>query len=170
MAPSFRMKSIIFSLMFVLVANVCPAEWEILDVHASTRTRESSYQGPPEIELSCKIRNTSNRSIFIWGQDWGGACKFYLIESYIRERDTAAWERQNAAMCGSLGKIGWIEVKPGEVIQSVRTTFQSHVGRQMILTFRRAFTELDSSGSTILLGPFAIPEPKPDKRETASAS
>ena len=38
--------------------------------------------------------------------------------------------------------------------------FERYVGRNMVLTFRRAYSEHDGRGAEILLGPFKIPEPE----------
>ena len=151
---------ILLIIAFGFVANIALAEWEILEVRTSPYTREGNYKGPAEMSLSIKIRNTSDRSVLIWGQDWGSNHKFYLIESFIQGRTNMVWERQNAGMCGSTGKIGWIEVKAGESFQSGSVIFREYVGRQMLLTFRRAYSQFDAKGSEVLLGPFKIPEPK----------
>jgi hypothetical protein len=86
-----------------------------------------------------------------------------MIESFIQNADNSVWERQNVGMCGSVGKTGWIRVKPGEVIQQNGVLFRRYVGRSMILTFRRAYSDADSKGSEILLGPFKVPEPVKSK-------
>lgn len=151
---------ILLIIAFVFVASIALAEWEILEVRTSPYTRDGNYKGPAEMSLSLKIRNTSDRSVLIWGQDWGPNSKFYLIESFIQCRTNATWERQNSGMCGSTGRIGWIEVKAGETIQSGGIIDREKVGRQMLLTFRRAYSEGDAKGSEVLLGPFKIPEPK----------
>jgi len=151
---------ILLIIAFVFVANIALAEWEILDVRTSPYAREGNYKGPVEMSLSFKIRNTSDRPVLIWGQDWGANSKYYQIESFIQGRTNRVWERQNAGMCGSTGRIGWIEVKAGESFQSGGTIFREYVGRQMLLTFRRAYSQGDATGSEVLLGPFKIPEPK----------
>ncbi len=150
-------KMIVFAAWCVASAN-CFAEWEILSVTTEPFTRES-YSGPPEVLIRLSIQNTSARDILVWGQTFAPDKHFYLIESFIQNEDNAVWERQNIEICGSVGKTGWITVKPGRVIQLARALFRRYVGQNMMLTFRRSYSEGDSKGSEILLGPFKIPEP-----------
>jgi hypothetical protein len=153
------MKSIALITAMVFAANVCLGEWEVLEVRTAPFTRVS-YKGAPEMQMNLKIRNISEGPVFVWGQDFGTGQKFYLIESFIRGRTNAVWERQNVSMCGSIGQIGWIEVRPRKSIQSGGIILREYAGRQMLLTFRRASSKGDDKGSEVLLGPFTIPEPK----------
>lgn len=153
----------IFRKLIVLAAwfmanAACFAEWEIVSVTTEPFTRES-YNGPPEVRMHLSVRNTSDRDILVWGQTFAPDRHFYLIESFIQNADNTVWERQNCGICGSIGKIGWITVKSGQVIQQDGVLFRRYVGRNIILTFRRAYSDGDSKGSEILLGPFKIPEP-----------
>lgn len=161
---------ILLIVAIVFVANISLAEWEILEVRTAPYTREGNYKGPAEMSLNLSIRNTSDRSVLIWGQDWGSNNKYYHIESFIQGRTNTVWERRNAWMCGSTGKIGWIEVKAGETIRSGSIIFRENTGRQMLLTFRRAYSEFDTKGSEVQLGPFKIPEPKEIKPDGTKES
>jgi hypothetical protein len=113
--------------------------------------------------MTIKIRNASKKEMFVYGEDFGQEGKFYLVESFIKNRDNDVWERQNAGMGGGIGTVGWIRVAPGETITETRVMYRIYIGRQMILTFRRAYSKGDDKGSEILLGPFKIPEPKKNK-------
>jgi hypothetical protein len=150
-------------LVMGLCSTLCLAEWEVVSV-ATAKFERKSYQGQPEVQMTVRIRNTSGKTIYLWGQDFAASNKWYMIESFIQNTADAVWERQNAGMCGSEGRIGWIVVQPGETIQQTSTLFQKFVGQQILLTFRRAYSEADSKGAEILLGPFKIP--KPEKSES----
>ncbi len=112
------------------------------------------------MQLSLQLRNTSGGPILVWGQDFGGSNRFYLIQSFVKGRTNAVWEREEFGMCASVGRIGWIEVRPGETIHAGHVTLREYAGRQMLLTLRRAYSQGDSRGSEILLGPFTIPDPQ----------
>jgi len=152
-----------------IAATTCKAEWEIVSVSTEPFSRDS-YNGPPEVRMSLSLRNTSDRSILVWGQTHGPDNHFYLIESFIQNSDNAVWERQNVGICGSIGKTGWISVAPGETIAFIRVVFKRHVGRQMILTFRRAYSAGDAKGAEILLGPFTIPKPTKSEQSPGAYS
>lgn len=141
-----------------MASATCFADWEIVSVTTAPFTREL-YNGPPEVRIHLSLRNTSDRDILVWSQTLAPDKHFYLIESFIQNADNAVWERQNVGICGSAGKAGWTAVKPGQAIQQDGVLFRQYVGRNMILTFRRAYSTGDSKGSEILLGPFKIPEP-----------
>jgi hypothetical protein len=144
-------------LAVILSASPCLAEWKVVEVRTEPFVRQS-YKGLPEVKMNLSIRNISEKKIFVWGQDFGTKTNFYLIESFIQDAGSAVWERQNVGMCGSVGKTGWISVEPGETISVTKVLFKKYVGRQMILTFRRAYSKGDAKGSEILLGPFEIPK------------
>ncbi len=158
------LRTLIVVVAWCVASATCFAEWEIVSVTTEPFTRES-YNGPPEVRMHLSLRNTSDRDILVWGQTFAPDKHFYLIESFIQNADNTVWERQNVGMCGSVGKTGWIAVKPGQVIQQDGVLFRRYVGRSMILTCRRAYSEGDSKGSEILLGPFKIPEPIKSHRD-----
>lgn len=134
-------------------------DWQIVEVNTKPFYRKP-FNGPPEIQLNLGIRNISEREMFVWGQDFGGNHKFYLVESLIKDSNSDEWERQNVGMCGSIGRIGWIRVDPGETISVTKVLFEKYAGRQMILTFRCAYSEGDKIGAEVFLDPFRIPEAK----------
>jgi len=142
------------------------AEWKVVDVHTKPLIRQS-YKGLPEVQMNLRIRNVSKKKIFVWGQVFGTQKKFYLIESFIQDTGSEVWERQNVGMCGSVGKTGWISVGPGEIIPVTKVLFQKYVGRQMILTFRCAYSKGDAKGREILLGSFEIPKAKKSEQSPA---
>ncbi|MDF7797933.1 hypothetical protein P4C99_00560 [Pontiellaceae bacterium B1224] len=148
---------ILIILSLVLTSAVCCAEWEIISIQTNPFSRES-YNGPPEVEMNIEIRNTSEKPIYIYGQDFGNDNRYYQVESFIKEANSSVWERQNSVMCGSVGKIGWLKIEAGETIHTTRTLYQEYIGREMILAFRRSYSTGDSKGSEVLLGPFKIPE------------
>lgn len=147
----------------ICVGSVRAGEWEITEVRTAPYQRKS-YNGPPEMLMDVAIRNTSKRKLFVWGQDFGARHLYYHIESFIRDKDDAVWERQHAGMCATTGRIGWIEVEPGETIRSPSIVFREYAGRQMLLTLRRAFSKGDAKGAEILLGPFKVPKPEEKER------
>ena len=149
-----------------LCGTLCLAEFEVVSVTTAPFVR-SSYNGPPEIIMNLQIRNISEKNIFVWGQDFGTQTNYYLIESFIQNSDNAVWERDNSGMCGSVGRIGWIGIQPGETIRQGNVIFQKYVGQQMILTLRRAYSDGDAKGAEILLGPFRIPEPNESEQSGA---
>jgi|GEM_PF-3622510 len=152
------LRKLIVVAAWCVASATCFAEWEIVSVTTEAFTRKS-YNGPPEMRMHLSLRNTSNRDILVWGQTFAPDKHFYLIESFIQNSGNAVWERQNIGMCGAIGKTGWITVMQGQVIQQDQVLFRHYVGQNMILTFRRAYSEGDSKGSEILLGPFKIPKP-----------
>jgi hypothetical protein len=154
------------SCVLLLIATECFAEWEIVSVATKPFERES-YNGPPEIQMDISIRNISDRDILIWGQTFGTDEHFYLIESFIQNSDNKVWERQNAGMSGSFGKIGWIAVKPGQKIKTTRVLYKKYEGKNMILTFRRAYSKGDAKGEEVLLGPFIIPKSNENEQSRA---
>lgn len=157
------MSKLTLILAMVLFACSNHADWQIVEVNTKPFLRKP-FNGPPEIQLNLSIRNISERQMFIWGQNFGGENNFYLMESLIKDADNGTWERHNVGMCGSVGKIGWIRVNPCETISVTKVLFEKYVGRQMILTFRRAYSEGDDKGSEIFLEPFKIPEAKNSDR------
>jgi hypothetical protein len=154
------------SCVLLLIATECFAEWEIVSAATKPFERES-YNGPPEIQLDISIRNISDRDVLIWGQTFGTDEHFYLIESFIQNSDNKVWERQNAGMSGSFGKIGWIAVKPGQKIKTTRGLYKKYEGKNMILTFRRAYSKGDAKGEEVLLGPFIIPKSNESEQSRA---
>jgi len=46
------------------------AEWSVVSVTTAPFEREST-KGPPEVRMSIHIRNTSDRTVYLWGQDFG---------------------------------------------------------------------------------------------------
>ena len=150
-------------------ATVSQAEWEIVSVSTKPFTRES-YNGPPEVWMDLSIKNVSENDILVWGQTFAPDRHFYLIESYIQKKDSAVWERQNIGMCGSVGKTGWIRVKPGQVIEQGRVEFQHDVGKNMILVFPSSSAGGDPKQTEILVGPFKVPEPSKSEPSDAADS
>ncbi len=146
-------------LALVMLACSDNAEWQIVEVSTKPFVR-GSFEGPREVQMNLSIRNISEREMFIWGQNFGGKNNFYQIESLIKDSNGDEWERQNVGMCGSVGRIGWIRVDPGETISVTKVLFEKYVGRQMILTFRRAYSEEDEIGAEVFLDQFRIPEAK----------
>lgn len=161
------LRTVIVVAVWCMASAKCSAEWEIVSVTTEPFTRES-YNGPQEVRMHLSLRNTSDRNVLVWGQTFAPEKHFYLIESFIQNADDPVWEQQNIGICGSLGRTGWITVKPGLVIQQDRVLFRRNVGRNMILTLRRAYSEGDVKGSEILLGPFKIPEPVKSEQSPAT--
>ena len=153
-----RLHKLIIVAAWCMASATCFAEWEVVSVTTKPFTGES-HDGPPEMRMHLSLQNTSDREILVWGQTFAPDKHFYLIESFIQNADNTVWERQNIGICGSVEKTGWITVKPGQAIQKDYVLFRRYVGRNMILTFRRTYSDGDSKGSEILLGPFKIPEP-----------
>jgi hypothetical protein len=161
------LRKIILVAALLMPANAYCAEWKIMSVSTKIHTRKS-YDGPPEVSLQFSLKNISDRDIFIWGHTFGPDHHFYLIESFIQNSDDAAWTRRNTSMSGSIGRTGWIAIKPGQIIQKESVLFQRFVGRSMIFTFRQSYGKNNGTkGSEILLGPFKVPEPKPSEQEEA---
>jgi hypothetical protein len=160
------LRKLIVMAAWCMASSTCFAEWEIVSVTTEPFTRES-YNGPPEVRMQLSLRNTADRDILVWGQTFASDKHFYLIDSFIQNAENTVWERQNDGICGSVGKTGWITVKPGQVIQQDSVLFRRYVGRNMILTFRRAYSEGDSKGSEILLGPFTVPVPVKSEQSPA---
>ena len=160
------LRKLIVMAAWCMASTTCFAEWKIVSVTTEPFTRES-YNGPPEVRMHLSLRNTADRDILVWGQTFASDKHFYLIESFIQNAENTVWERKNVGISGSVGKTGWITVKPGQVIQQDSVLFRRYVGRNMILTFRRAYSEGDSKGSEILLGPFKIPAPVKSEQSPA---
>jgi len=85
-----------------------------------------------------------------------------MVESYIKNPQDAVWEKQNV---GIDQKLQMLPVKPIEEIRILRRESLKHVGRPMILNFRMAHPEHDSSRSQILLDAFNIPNLDTHKRQ-----
>jgi hypothetical protein len=142
------------------------AEWQIVEVSTKPIIGET-YYGKSKVKVNMGIRNISKREMFIWGANLGGNHNLYQIHSFVKDVKSDEWER-GAEIGGLHGKIGWIRVDPGEAIWVTKFFFEEYVGRQMILKFLRTYSESDTQGGEILLGPFEIPEAKMIEKQTAS--
>lgn len=145
--------------------SVNSAEWRIVDVSTEPIIYDPYYE-KSRIKVNLSICNVSYREMFIWGANLGGEHNLYLIHSFVKDVKSDEWEKRNMEIGGLRGKIGWIRVDPGDTISVTKIFSEKYVGRQMILTFRRvysdrrAYSEIDAKSSEILLGPLKIPEAK----------
>jgi hypothetical protein len=84
-----------------------------------------------------------------------------------REKSELRFAALTAGISGSFGKIGWIAVKPGQKIKTTRVLYKKYEGKNMILTFRRAYSKGDAKGEEVLLGPFIIPKSNESEQSRA---
>ena len=133
----------------LISAPCCFSQWIVVGTKAA-KMEEQTSRVSEDFWLHITLRNTSTGILYIQGihPQW------YMVESYIKNPQGAVWEKQNV---GIDQKLQMLPVKPGEEIKILRRESLKHVGRPMILTFRMAHSEYDSSGSQILLDAFSIP-------------
>jgi hypothetical protein len=130
-------------------APCCLAQWAVVGTKAA-KMEEQTSRVSENFWLHITLRNTSTGILYIQGIH----PKWYMVESYIKKPQGAVWEKQNV---GIDQKLQMLPVKPGEEIEILRREALKHVGLPMILNFRMAYSEYDSSGLQILLDAFNIP-------------
>ncbi|MDQ8209636.1 hypothetical protein QEH52_19105 [Coraliomargarita sp. SDUM461003] len=148
---------LVISIFLILSTLQCFGEWAIVETKMESYHREN-YAGEPELQLVQKIQNISQNRMYILGQNFGNGRYYYHIESYIKEKESQTWEKLNSSMCGSIGKIAWIEVKPNESIEFTSILSAKHLGSERLLTLKESSSGIEdiSSGQTILIGPHTI--------------
>lgn len=135
---------------FLISAPCCLAQWAFVGAKAAKMEGQTSRVAE-DFWLHITLRNTSTAILFIQGihPQW------YMVESYIKKAEGAVWEKQTIGIDQALQLL---PVKPGEEIKILRREALKNIGRPMILTFRTAHSEHDSSPSQILLDAFNIPD------------
>ncbi len=127
----------------------CSAQWKITDVE-STPMEQQTSKDAVDFWLECTIRNDSNKTLFVQGisPDW------FMVESFVRNRNETAWLRQNIGVDRILEML---PVAAGADFKIRRRESTETIGDSMLLTFLTSHSREDG-GSRILLGPFQVPE------------
>jgi len=144
-------------LMFVtavtLHMSAVAAEWTVVSTSATAfKPEEKTSKVSDDFWLQITLRNDSKVVQYIQGlrPSW------FMIEAFVRARQSGIWERQNT---GVDQKLEWIAIKPGEEIKLTRRQAVADIGLPMMLTFSRSLSTGDNKGTIVLLDPFTVPEP-----------
>jgi hypothetical protein len=147
------MKTLLLVLSFLLPLSAVAGDWTVVSVKAARfEAKDDQTRASKDFWLTIKLRNDSQTTFYIPGMKPG----WYMIEAFVRDPKTSTWERQNTGVDQNLEML---PVKPGETIESRRRESFANVGASMMLTFNRARSQGDHTGSIILLDPFEIPSP-----------
>jgi len=147
------------SLLIALAMHsaVFGADWSIVSTRATAfKPEEQSSKDGQDFWLNITLRNDSKVTQYIQGLPSG----WFLVEAFIRRSHSGVWERQNA---GYDQKLKWIAIRPGEEIKLARRQAVADAGLPMMLTFSRALSEGDHTGSIIILDSFNVPSPPKEK-------
>ena len=142
-----------FVMVVMLQVSAVAAEWTVVSTSAAAfKPEDQTSKVSDDFWLQITLRNDSKVVQYIQGlrPSW------FLIEAFVRSRQSGIWERQNT---GFDRKLEWIAIKPGEEIKLTRRQAVADIGLPMMLTFSRSFSTGDYRGTIVLLDPFTVPEP-----------
>ena len=145
------MKHILTLIAVVLLhVSATAAEWTVVSTSATAfKPEEQTSKVSDDFWLHITLRNDSKKVQYIQGlrPSW------FMIEAFVRSRQSGIWERQNI---GVDQKLEWIAIKPGEEIKLTRRQSVSDIGLPMMLTFSPALSEAGSR-DIVLLDQFTVP-------------
>ena len=145
------MKHILMIIAVVLLhMSATAAEWTVVSTSATAfKPEEQTSKVADDFWLHITLRNDSKKVQYIQGlrPSW------FMIEAFVRSRQSGIWERQNI---GVDQKLEWIAIKPGEEINLTRRQSVSDIGSPMMLTFSPALSEAGSR-DIVLLDQFTVP-------------
>lgn len=148
------MKHILICIAVVLLhVSAAAAEWTVVSTSSTAfKPEEQTSTVADDFWLHITLRNDSKVVQYLQGMRPG----WFMVEAFVRPRQSGIWERQNT---GVDRELEWIAIKPGEEIKLTRRQSVADIGLPMMLTFRRALSEGDHTGSMVLLDPFTVPAP-----------
>lgn len=136
------------------------ADWIIVSTRATAlKPEEQTSKDNQDFWLNITLRNDSKATQYIRGlkPNW------FLVEAYIRRPQSGVWERQGI---GVDRELTWIAIKAGEEIKLTRRQSNADAGLPMMLTFSRALSDGDHTGSNIVLDQFKVPSPPDPKAQS----
>ncbi len=142
----------VIAVAITLNTSAFAADWTV--VSTSSTALKAEERTPFESDnfwLNIKLRNDSKVIQYVQGLG-----KWFMIEAFVRRQESGTWERQNT---GVDRKLEWIAIKPGEEIMLRKGQSGADVGLPMMLTFSRALSAGDSTGSIVMLDQFIVPAP-----------
>lgn len=145
----------VLTFMVVMMLNVSAftAEWIVVTTSSTAlKPEEQQSKVSDDFWLHITLRNDSKVIQYIQGLRPG----WFMVEAFVRTRQSGIWERQNT---GVDQKLEWIAIKPGEEIKLTRRQSVADIGLPMMLTFSRSLSTGDHAGTIVLLDQFTVPAP-----------
>lgn len=135
----------------LLHVSATAAEWTVVSTSATAfKPEEQTSKVSDDFWLHITLRNDSKVVQYIQGLRPG----WFMVEAFIRSRQSGIWERQNTWVDQ---KLEWIAIKPGEEIKLLRRQSVTDIGLPMMLTFSRSLSTGDHTGTIVLLDQFTVP-------------
>lgn len=147
------MRRLLITFLFLLCASPSICQWSITGIAAKSVEGRANSEEDKDILLEIMIRNDLKRTLYVQGIKWGKP--WYMVEEYIKHSNDDVWERYNSFVDQ---KLEMIPVRTGEEFKVVHRVAKKAIGRSMMLTLTMAYSENDTKGNIILLGPVNIPE------------
>ena len=146
------MKHILILIAVALLhVSATAAEWTVVSSSATAfKPEEQTSKVSEDFWLHITLRNDSKVVQYIQGLRPG----WFMVEAFIRSRQSGIWERQNIWVDQ---KLEWIAIKPGEEIKLTRRQSVADIGLPMMLTFSRSLSTGDHTGTIVMLDQFTVP-------------